>query len=119
MAFIRYRKLVLDQDGNVKSGSAAIIDVTYDPDNKANHSRQKVREKLGKVIIYSGKKKGLFQSPTRGLVWYDSEKDEFSPQVTRSELEKADDDKSIAAAQERFPKIQPHIYPVYGFSGQI
>ena len=112
MAFIRYRKLVLDQDGNVKSGSAAIIDVTYDPDNKANHSRQKVREKLGKVIIYSGKKKGLFQSPTRGLVWYDSEKDEFSPQVTRSELEKADDDKSIAAARERFPK--PGIHTVFG-----
>ena len=55
MAFIRYRKLVLDENGNVQSGSAAIIDVKYNPDNKVNHSQQIVREKLGKVVMYAGK----------------------------------------------------------------
>ena len=112
MAFIRYRKLVLDQSGNVKSGSAAIIDTVYNPDNKANHSKQIVREKLGKVVIYESKKKGLFQSPTRGLVWYDSSKDEFSPQVTRSDLESEDDNKRKAAVRDRFP--EPGIHTVFG-----
>lgn len=112
MAFIRYRKLVLDQNGNVKSGSAAIIDAVYDPGNKKNHSRQVVREKLGKVVIYTSNKKGLFQSPTRGLVWYDSSKDEFSPQVTRSELESDEDNKDKDAVRDRFPS--PGIHTVFG-----
>lgn len=112
MAFIRYRKLVLDENGNVQSGSAAIIDVKYNPDNKVNHSQQIVREKLGKVVMYAGKKKGLFQSPTRGLVWYDSEKDEFSSPVTREELEKSEGERGKAIIQGHFPI--PGIHTVFG-----
>ena len=112
MAFIRYRKLVLDNEGKVISGSAAIIDVNYDPDNKTNHSHQTVREKLGKVIIYESRKKGLFQSPTRGLVWYDSQKDAFSPEVTREELEDPSDSTRKSVIEERFPS--PDIHTVFG-----
>lgn len=79
MAFIRAQKLVRNDSGEIVSGSASIVDVEYVKDGKY-HSRQNTREKLGKVVYLSEDKKvGIFQSPTRGLVEYDSVKDRIRP----------------------------------------
>lgn len=77
MAFIKVQKLVLDEDGRVKSGSAAIVETAYDS-TYSGKSRHRVRERLGKIITLSADgKSGLFLSPTRGLVHYDSVSDGF------------------------------------------
>ena len=49
MSFIRVQKLVRDNDGYITGGTAAIIDSEYVSGEKY-HSRQKVRERLGKVL---------------------------------------------------------------------
>ena len=85
MAFIRTRKLKYDNENHIISGTAAIIECHYIPGNVRNHSKQVVREKLGKVVELYSKKCGLFLSPTRGLVVYNSETDEFSAPVTKEE----------------------------------
>ena len=60
MAFIRVQKLVRDRSGEVVSGSASIVDVEYVKEGKY-HSKQVMREKLGKVIYLSEDKKvGVF-----------------------------------------------------------
>ena len=86
MPFIGTQKLVYDKAGKIVSGSASIIDVTYDPEGKKYKSKQTVRERLGRVVEMYGKRKGLFQSPTRGLVVYDADTDAFSSsQMTHAE----------------------------------
>lgn len=78
MAFIKVQKLIRDETGKITSGSASIIDTVYDP-TRSGHSTHSTRERLGKVIYISeDKKSGIFESPTRGLVCYDSILDEFS-----------------------------------------
>ena len=105
MAFIKVQKLVLSEDGNVVSGSAAVVDTLYDSSVKGR-SRHRVRERLGKVISISDDRKcGIFLSPTRGLVEYDSEKDLFA-EVGR-------DDRRIAGL-ELFP--EPETHTVFGDS---
>ena len=86
MPFIRFRKLKYGENGEIVSGSASIIDTSYASGKGESHSRQKTREKLGKVVEIFSEKSGIFLSPTRGLVKYDSEKDEFSNQLTKNEL---------------------------------
>jgi hypothetical protein len=77
MSFIRAQNLKRDDVGTVISGSAAIIVSTYAPSQK-HHSKQSVRENLGKVLwLHLDKKSGIFLSPVRGLVGYDASKDEF------------------------------------------
>ena len=99
MAFIKVQKLVLSEDGNVVSGSAAVVDTVYDSSVKGR-SRHRVRERLGKVISISDDRKcGIFLSPTRGLVEYDSTKDLFA-EVGR-------DDGRIAGL-ELFPETETH-----------
>ena len=79
MAFIKAQKLVRDDSGNVISGSAAVVDSVYVKTGTKSHSRQEVREKLGRVLFLSEDKKiGVFQSPTRGLVEYNASTDTFS-----------------------------------------
>ena len=105
MAFIKVQKLVLSEDGNVVSGSAAVVDTVYDSSVKGR-SRHRVRERLGKVISISDDRKcGIFLSPTRGLVEYDSTKDLFA-EVGR-------DDGRIAGL-ELFP--EPETHTVFGDS---
>ena len=78
MAFIKIQKLKYNGDGTIKSGSASIVESKYVRGEK-NHSRQVVRERLGKIIsLSSDKKSGVFLSPTRGLIEYDSKTDSFS-----------------------------------------
>ncbi len=77
MAFIKVQKLVRNDDGSVRSGSASILTTEYDPSCKGL-SRHRTREKLGKVVtLDDGGKSGVFLSPTRGLVLYDSVSDTF------------------------------------------
>lgn len=77
MAFIKVQKLVRNEDGSVRSGSASILVTEYD--RSAKHlSRHRIREKLGKVVTLDETgKRGVFLSPTRGLVAYDSVSDTF------------------------------------------
>ena len=77
MAYIKTQKLVRDSAGRIISGSAAVVVTVYDP--KANHHTRKiVRERLGKVLFLSeDKKSGIFLSPTRGMIEYNSFSDEF------------------------------------------
>lgn len=103
MAFIRAQKVVRDKTGKIISGSAAIVDVKYIPEGKY-HSKQVVREKLGKVISLSDDRKiGVFMSPTRGLIEYNSTTDQFSP-VDRGD-ERVDD-------ETLFP--EPQVHTVFG-----
>ncbi len=63
MAFIRVQKLVRDGDGNILSGSAAIKESRYVKDGGKFHSRQIVRERLGKVVwLARDGKSGIFLS---------------------------------------------------------
>ena len=97
MPFIRTQKLVYDKAGRIVSGSASIIDVTYNPGGEKYKSKQTVRERLGRVVEMYGKRKGLFQSPTRGLVVYDADADAFSSsQMTRDEYRSSQIEKNIS-----------------------
>ena len=112
MAFIRTRKLRYDDENRIVSGTAAIIECHYIPGNVKNHSRQVVREKLGKVIELYSKKSGLFLSPTRGLVVYNSETDAFSSPITEDEAPKAIEDPVVSS--RLFPDA--NIHTVFGDS---
>lgn len=80
MAFIKAQKIVTDDKGRILSGSAAIVDTVYVPSGTGSHSRQQVREKLGRVLyLRDDRKSGVFLSPTRGLVEYNAASDSFSP----------------------------------------
>lgn len=97
MAFIRVQKLVRDNNGNILSGSAAIKESRCVKDGGKFHSRQIVRERLGKVVWLSADgKSGIFLSPQRGLVSYDSVSDSFE-EVVR-------DDVRLGGTVDVFPK---------------
>ncbi len=79
MSFIKAQKIVRDESGHITSGSAAIVDTKYVASGTKNHCVHSVREKLGKVLYLSDdKKRGIFLSPTRGLVEYSSVDDCFT-----------------------------------------
>ncbi len=78
MAFIKVQKLIYNSDGNIVSGSAAIVDTIYDKTRKYK-VKHIVIEKLGKVIALSDdRKSGIFLSPTRGLIEYNVINDTFN-----------------------------------------
>ena len=79
MAFIKAQKIVYDDSGRIISGSASVVDAVYVHTGNSAHSRQQVREKLGRVLYLSeDRKTGVFLSPTRGLIEYDALSDSFS-----------------------------------------
>lgn len=79
MAFIKVQKLVINDDGTIASGSAAICDTIYG-NFGSYHAKHRVRERLGKVLYLSkDRKNGIFLSPTRGLTAYDAVSDSFQP----------------------------------------
>jgi hypothetical protein len=99
MAFIKAQKLVCDEDGTIVSGSASIVESVYTKSGKY-HSKSRVRERLGKVVLLSDdRKSGVFLSETRGPVEYDSVADTFTP-LSRS-------DERIKA-YESYPETQVH-----------
>ena len=87
MPFIRTQKLVYNDVGKIVSGSASIIDVSYVANAEKYKSKQTVRERLGKVVELYSKRRGLFQSPTRGLVIYDADTDSFSNPIARNAIQ--------------------------------
>ena len=102
MAFIRVQKLVRDTEGNILSGSAAIKESQYVKDRGKFHSRQIVRERLGKVVWPAPDgKSGIFLSPQRGLVSYDSVSDSFE-EVSRS------DERLSGSGVDVFPDTEIH-----------
>ncbi len=104
MAFIRVQKAVRDPSGAVVGGSASIIDVTYVADAKY-HSKQVIRECLGSVIsLENSKRRGIFLSPTRGLVEYDADSDIFT-EVSASDGR---------VAQHKKVSIQTAVHTVFG-----
>ena len=104
MAFIKAQKIVRDDSGRVKSGSAAIVDAVYVSTGTKSHSKHQVREKLGRVLYLSDdKKEGIFQSPTRGLVEYNASSDSFSA---------VDKNDPRINTEELFP--EPEVHTVFG-----
>lgn len=106
MAFIKAQKIVRDVSGRIISGSAAIVEAVYVPSGSPSHSKQQVRERLGKIIFLSeDRKRGIFLSPTRGLVEYDASADSFSS---------VDRDDPRINGEELFP--QTEIHTIFGDS---
>ena len=102
MAFIRVQKLVRNSNGNILSCSAAIKESQYLKDGGKFHSKQIVRERLGKVVwLASDGKSGIFLSPSRGLVSYDSVSDSFD-EVGR------DDGRLSGGSVDIFPDTEIH-----------
>lgn len=103
LGFIKTQKITLDENGKIVSGSASIVDTVYG-NYGAYHSKQQVRERLGRVIYLSkDKRSGIFLSPTRGLVRYEADSDTFTPV--------ASDDPHILEVPESRP---PEIHTVFG-----
>ncbi len=99
MAFIKTQKVVRDDSGKIISGSASIVDTIYG-NFGTYHAKHKTRERLGRVIFLSDdRKSGIFLSPTRGLVEYDSISDTFS--------DVARDDERISDT-DIFPETEVH-----------
>ena len=101
MAFIRAQKVKRDESGRIVSGSASVVDTEYVAGAKY-HSRQRVRERLGKVVeLAEDGRSGVFRSPTRGLVRYDADSDSFEP------IERGDGTLADEAAE--FPEPSAHV----------
>lgn len=84
MLNIRYRNIVRNEDQIIVSGSATLVENQYSPhpsgDRTKNHTKQVVVERLGKVlwINENNKHEAIFNSPTRGLVFYSLDQDQFT-----------------------------------------
>lgn len=106
MPYIKVQKLKTDSRNTVLSGSAAIVETTYVSTGKKNHSRQRVRESLGKIIqISPDHKNGVFLSKSRGLVHYDVQTDTFTSLDANAE----------AVQKSHFCRA-PQIHTVFGDS---
>ena len=66
MPFIKAQKVKRDESGRVVSGSASVVDTEYVAGAKY-HSRQRVRERLGRVVeLAEDGRSGVFQVPDEG-----------------------------------------------------
>ena len=103
MAFIKCQKLIYDEFGTIKSGSASIVDTVYGQFG-TYHAKHTVREKLGRVLyLSSDKKAGIFLSPTRGLVEYNAITDTFQTVVKED---------SRISKSDIFP--EPQVHTIFG-----
>ena len=101
MPFIKAQKVKRDESGRVVSGSASVVDTEYVPGARY-HSRQRVRERLGRVVeLAEDGRSGVFRSPTRGLVRYDADTDSFEP-VERG-------DGTLDDESSEFPEPSAHV----------
>ena len=82
---IRYRNVKQDSNGVIISGSATLVENKYlrnaSGDRHKNHTQQTVVERLGKVVWVdeNDNQRGIFDTPSRGLQFYDAKRDEFIP----------------------------------------
>ena len=98
---VRAQEVVRDESGGIAGGSASVVDVEYVAGARY-HSRQRVRERLGRVVELSeGGRSGVFRSPTRGLVRYDADSDSFEP-VGRG-------DGALSDESSEFPEPPAHV----------
>ena len=105
MAHIKKQKVVFNEDGTVRSGSAAVVDTVYDSKRKGRCSHP-VIEKLGKIVYLAPSgRSGIFLSPIRGLIAYDADTNTFSD-VDRSDPRITDTDLFV----------EPVIHTVFGDS---
>lgn len=79
MVFIRAQNIKRDSSGRITGGTAsAVRSVRESTGSGSSKSRQKVVERLGKVLFLSENgRSGIFRSPSRGLVSYDADTGEF------------------------------------------
>ena len=106
MPYIKKQNIRYDKNKNIISGTAAIVESVYDP-SKVGHNSKRTIETLGKVICLDQDcKEGIFLSPTRGLVSYNSVTDSFSS-VSR-------DDPRLYGRNDLFP--DPEIHTIIGDS---
>ena len=76
---VRAQEVVRDESGGIAGGSASVAGAGRVAGARY-HSRQRVRERLGRVVELSeGGRSGVFRSPTRGLVRYDADPDSLGP----------------------------------------
>ena len=107
---IRFRNIKKDDDGTIVSGSADIVEFKYVPnkngDRMKNHTQTRQVEKLGKVIWMDDNDLtvGIFNSPDRGLVFYDLNQDRFTP-VSR-------DDERLANTKHAL--FEPRVHTKFG-----
>lgn len=117
MPTLRIQNLKIDSDTKkITSGTASIKESRYlpkekwiqskDSSKKPYHSVSVTRENLGRILYLSDdRKKGIFKSPTRGIVYYDSFADEFSP-VDKN------DERIKHLSEEMFP--EQNVHTVFG-----
>lgn len=76
---VRAQEVVRDESGRIAGGSASVAGAGRVAGARY-HSRQRVRERLGRVAgLSEGGRSGVFRSPTRGLVRYDADPDSLGP----------------------------------------
>ncbi len=76
---VRAQEVVRDESGGIAGGSASVAGAGRVAGAR-RHSRQRVRERLGRVAgLSEGGRSGVFRSPTRGLVRYDADLDGLGP----------------------------------------
>lgn len=101
MAFIRIQKARKNPEGIYIGGSAQLMKSVYCPNQKF-HSKHVAIENLGKIVFYDkDQKKGLFISPTRGLVEYDVRAQKFS-QVRDDDQRIPKDLKAVGSVHKEF-----------------
>ena len=99
--YVRFQGVRRDAGGAILAGTGSIIRTVYDPDASGGwHSRQKVVERLGRVVWTDNAEgrvgKAIFVSPLRGLVEYDqdagtfSEVDATDPRIAGTRVENYD-----------------------------
>ena len=98
---VRAQEVVRDESGGIAGGSASVAGAGRVAGARY-HSRQRVRERLGRVVELSeGGRSGVFRSPTRGLVRYDADSDSFEP-VGRG-------DGALSDESSEFPEPPAHV----------
>ena len=74
MVFIRAQNIKRDSSGRITGGTASAVRSERVSTDSGSSSRQKVVERLGKVLFLSENgRSGIFRSPTRGLVSYSAD----------------------------------------------
>ena len=76
---VRAQEVVRDESGRIAGGSASVAGAGRVAGARCR-SRQRVRERLGRVAgLSEGGRSGVFRSPARGLVRYDADPDGLGP----------------------------------------
>ena len=110
MVYIRAQNIKRDSSGRITGGTASVVRSERVSTDSGSSSRQKVVERLGKVLFLSENgRSGIFRSPTRGLVSYSADTGAFG--------HVSEDDPRIAGAARPDRPFQPQenaVHKVFG-----